>query len=295
MRLRAFDLVEPAPELDDPHAFAVIRPWIDVGSAGSLTLSCLEDGLGSSELARLARPSNFFDLTRYRPNIRREEGRTEVDIPNALATYSKQQGGRDSLFLHLPEPHMMAETYVDSIVELLKAFSVKRYCLIGSVYDMVPHTRPLLVTGRASSLVLQNELDLAKVVPSDYRGPTTILHLLGQKAVELGMETLSLVVHLPNYLGLDEDYRGVARLMEILNPLYGFAMPQADTEKASEQAKQVGQIAEQVMEQEPKWRGALNQLEASYDARVGKREETPLSPQVEKFLHDLESRFEQGQ
>ena len=160
---------------------------------------------------------------------------------------------------------------------------------------MVPHTRPLRVNGRASSLALQNELDLAKVVSSDYRGPTTILHLLGQKAVDLGMETLSLVVHLPNYLGLDEDYRGVARLMEILNSLYGFTMPQAEAEKANEQAKQVGQIAEQIMQQEPKWRGALKQLEARYDARVGKREETRLSPEVEKFLHDLESRFGQGQ
>ena len=67
MKLRAFDLVEPVPELNDPHAFAIIRPWVDVGGVGSLTLSCLEDHLGSSELAKLIRPGNFFDLTRYRP------------------------------------------------------------------------------------------------------------------------------------------------------------------------------------------------------------------------------------
>lgn len=34
MRIGAFELVEPLPELRDPHAFAMIRPWVDVGSVG---------------------------------------------------------------------------------------------------------------------------------------------------------------------------------------------------------------------------------------------------------------------
>ena len=293
MRIRAFDLTEPVPELNEPHAFAVVRPWIDAGSGGSLTLSCLEDIMGGTELGRLRRPGNFFDLTRYRPAVRREEERVDIDIPNAVVSYSKQEGGRDFLFLQLPEPHMLAEIYVDSVLELLKVFSVKRYCLIGSMYDMVPHTRQLLVTGAASNLALQNELDLARVVSSSYEGPTTILHLLGQKVLQLGMETLSLVVHIPNYFNLEEDYRGVARLMEILHSLYGFTMPEADADKAKEQEKQISQLAEQIMQQEPRYRLALEQLENNYDSRFKEEKEgTRLSPEVEKFLQDLDKRFE---
>ena len=295
MRVRAFDLAEPVPELREPHAFAIIPPWIDAGSTGSLTLSCLEGILDGSELGRLRRPGNFFDLTRYRPTVSRDDDRVELDIPNAVVTYGSQAGGSDFLFLRIPEPHMLAEAYVDSVLALLKAFSARRYCLLGSMYDMVPHTRPLLVTGGASNLALQNELDLAGVVSSDYQGPTTVLYLLGQKAVQLGMETISLVVHLPNYLHVAEDYTGVARLMEVLHSLHGFVMPEADAEKANEQAKQVDQIAEQIMQQEPRWRVVLNQLEANYDARVGEREEeTRLSPEVERFLQDLDSRFGQA-
>jgi predicted ATP-grasp superfamily ATP-dependent carboligase len=292
MRIRAFDLIEPVPELNEPHAFVVVRPWIDVGSGGSLTLSCLEDILGDTELGRLRRPGNFFDLTRYRPTVRREEDRVEVDIPNAVISYGKQEEGRDFLFVQLPEPHMLAEIYVDSVLELLKAFSVKRYCLIGSMYDMVPHTRPLLVTGAASNLALQNELDLARVVPSNYQGPTTILSLLGQKVLQSGMETLSLIVHIPNYLNLEEDYRCVARLMEILHSLYGFTIPDADASKAKEQEKQISQLAEQIMKQEPRYRIALEQLEKNYDSRFKEETEgTRLSPEVEKFLQDLDKRF----
>jgi hypothetical protein len=288
MKLRAFDLVEPVPELNEPHAFAIIMPWMDVGDVGSLTLTCLEDALDSSELARLTRPSSFFDLTRYRPTLRREEDRIEVDIPNALVEYSKQEEGHDFIFLHLLEPHMAAEAYVDSVVELLKTFSVKRYCLIGSMYDMVPRTRPPLVTGGASNLALQNALEAAGVLSSDYEGPTSAVGLVGQ-------ETLSLVVHLPSYLTLEEDYRGVVPLMKMLHSLYGFPTPKAIVDTADEQVTEVNQVADQLLEQHPNRRQGLKQLEAHYDARVGEgKEETQLAPEVEKFLLDLENRFRQG-
>lgn len=294
MRLGAFDLVEPVPELNEPHAFAIIRPWIDAGSGGSLTLSCLGDILGDNELGKLRRPGNFFDFTRYRPKVRREENHVDIDIPNAVISYAKQERGHDFILMRLPEPHMLAEIYVGSIVELLKVFSAKRYCLIGSMYDMVPYTRPLLVTGTASNQSLQNEMDLARVVSSNYQGPTTVMSLLGQKVLQLGIETFSLVVHIPNYLSFEEDYRGVVRLMEILHLLYDFKTPEPYADKAKEQEEHVSQLAEQIMQQEPRYRIVLNQLEAHYDARVGKQEETRLSPEIERFLQDLESRFGQG-
>ena len=108
MRLHAFDLVDPVPELNDPHALAVVRPWIDVGSVGSLLLSCLEAHLGSIELAKLARPGNFFDFTRYRPTMTRQENSSEVEVPNTIVSYGRQSGGHDFLFLRLLEPHAMA-------------------------------------------------------------------------------------------------------------------------------------------------------------------------------------------
>jgi len=292
MRFRAFNISEPVPELNAPHALAIIRPWIDLSNVGSLILSCFETYLGSKELARLVRPGNFFDLTRYRPTLLRKENGSEVDIPNAIINYSKQSRGHDFLLLRLLEPHMMAETYVDSVVELLKAFSVKRYCLIGSMYDMVPHTRPLLVTGTASNPVLQNELAVTNVVPSDYQGPTTILSFIGQKALQLGIETCSMIVHLPSYLAMEDDYRGKKRLMEVISSLYNFDMPQADIEKANQQEEQIRQLAEQFMQQEPKYRLMLEQLEATYDSRIKEEKaETRLSPEVEQFQQDVGKRF----
>jgi hypothetical protein len=294
MRLRAFDLNETVPELNEPHALAIIRPWIDVSSVGSLILSCLQAYLGSRELARLARPGNFFDFTRYRPTYNRKENSSEVDVPNTIITYGRQSGGHDFLFLRLLEPHILAEAYIDSVIELFKTFGVKRYCLIGSMYDMVPHTRPLLVTGTASNLGLQNELALANVKHSDYQGPTTILSLIGDRALQLGIVTCNMIVHLPSYLMMEEDCRGEKRLMEVISSLYDFAMPQADIEKADQQEEQVRLIAEQIIQQEPRLGLILKQLEANYDSTMKEEKaETRLSPEVEKFLQDLDRRFRQ--
>jgi len=295
MRLRAFELNEPVPELKEPHALVIFQPWIDVGNVGSLTLSRLESYLNTAELAKLAKPGNFFDFTRYRPTIYLKEDRREVEIPNTTVTCAKGDNGHDFLFLRLLEPHMLAEVYIDSLLELLKIFGVKRYCLLGAMYDMVPYTRPLMVTGVASNLGLQNELSATKVITSNYQGPTTILYLVGQQLLQLGVETLSLIVHLPNYLMMKDDYRGEKRIMEILCSLYNFVMPQADVEKAKEQEEQVKRIADQMVQDDPRLRFIPNQLEANYDSRVKEgEEEVRLSPEVEKFLQEMNRRFRQG-
>ena len=104
MRIGAFELNEPLPELKEPHVFAMVRPWVDVGSVGTLTLNRLERFLGSKELGRLARPGTFFDFTRYRPNMRLVDGKREVKIPNSILRYAITEDGPDYLFLHLMAP-----------------------------------------------------------------------------------------------------------------------------------------------------------------------------------------------
>jgi hypothetical protein len=102
------------------------------------------------------------------------------------------------------------------------------------------------------------------------------------------------MAHLPGYFMMEEDYRGEKRLMEVISSLYGFAVPPEDVEKANQQDEQVRLMAEQIMEQEPRLRLILKQLENNYDSRINEnKEETRLSPEVEKFLHDLEKRFRQ--
>ena len=59
MQIGEFEFLEPIPDLKDPHVIAVLRPWIDVGSVGTLTLNRLERHLRAKELGRLAQPGLF--------------------------------------------------------------------------------------------------------------------------------------------------------------------------------------------------------------------------------------------
>ena len=295
MRIGAFELPEPVPELNEPHALAIIPFWMDAGASANLTLSLLEQTYEAQALARLTRPGEFFDFTRYRPTLSKKEDASKVTLTNAVATYGRRQEGCDFIFLRLPEPHAMAEVYIDSVVELLKYFGIKRYGLLGSVYDMVPYTRPLLVTGSGSNQGLQNSLSDAKVVTNDYEGPTTILHLLAQQMDQSGVETFNVFVHLPGYQTPDNDYRGENKLLEVIGSIYGLPVPQEVIEKAKEQEEQFKQVVEQFLLLRPQLKVMLSQLEENYDARVkDQKHEIHLSPEVEKFLKEMNGRFEQG-
>jgi hypothetical protein len=36
VRIGAFELDEPIPELNEPYAFVILKPWIDVNNVGTL-------------------------------------------------------------------------------------------------------------------------------------------------------------------------------------------------------------------------------------------------------------------
>ena len=64
MQVGAFELSEPLPELQRPLMIAMLKPWIDVGSVGTLALGYLEKQFGAVEVGQLQRPGQFYDFTR---------------------------------------------------------------------------------------------------------------------------------------------------------------------------------------------------------------------------------------
>ena len=191
MRIGAFEVQEPLPELRDPHIFAILQPWIDVGSVGTLTLGTLESQFNATELGRLARPSQFYDLTRYRPMLYRRGGERIVEIPNTIVRYAVGDGGNDFVFLHILEPHSNGEDFVDSLLELADRLNVRRYCQLGAMYGSTPHTRPLLASGQASDPNVQTILERAGVRSSNYEGPTSMMAIATQELVKRGVDTRS--------------------------------------------------------------------------------------------------------
>ena len=300
MRIGAFEIQEPLPELRDPHVFAMIRPWVDVGSVGTLTLNRLERYLGSKELGRLHRPGEFFDFTRYRPNMRLVDNERRVRIPNSIIRYATTENGPDYLFLHLREPHANSEIYTDSILEVVEKFNVKRYCRLGAMYDAVPHTRPLLVTGSLGAVPQLRSVPNLKLRGSTYQGPTTIMNLVSDGIDKLEIEAINFMVHLPQYVQLDEDYNGTARMIEVLSSVYSeIPSDLAPTRRGQRQYRELNAAVERNSDLQ----GLIKQMEDYYDNNEAEGETVPepeqqedavaLSPEIEQFLSELGEEFGQ--
>jgi hypothetical protein len=300
MRIGAFELNEPVPELRDPHVFAMVRPWVDVGSVGTLTLNRLERFMGSKELGRLVRPGTFFDFTRYRPNMRLVDGKREVKIPNSIIRYAITDDGPDYLFLHLMEPHSNGEDYTDSILEVVNHFNVKRYCRLGAMYDAVPHTRPLLVTGSLGDVKQNRPVPNFKVRQSTYQGPTTIMNLLSEGIEKADIESINFMVHLPQYVQLEEDYAGTSRMIEVLSSVYNnIPADLAPLRRGQRQYRELNST----LDKNTELRTLIQQMEAYYDAQLDSEEAskpageatasaTQLSPEIEQFLSELGGRLD---
>lgn len=286
MRLGEFDIAEPEPILRDPHMLVVLRPWIDVGNVGSLSLGRIERHLRSQELGRLYRPGRFYDFTRYRPRSYLVSGTREVTVPNTILRYANPEEGPHLITAHLLEPHLYGEDYSDTLLEIIRHFGVKQYSLIGGMYDMVPHTRPLVVSGIGSGDNVEQDYQAANAKPSTYEGPTTITYTISETAAKMGVETRAFVVHLPQYLNLDDDHQGAARMMNLLCRLYNLPEFIAQTERGQKQYDELTSADGQIPTGD-----VLGRIEELYDNEYGQQElaepTTPLPSSIEEFLQGL--------
>ena len=296
MDIGAFKIQDDIPEITNPYVIAMIKPWVDVGKVGTLTLNRIERFFGATEIGQLAKQGKFFDFTRYRPNMRFVQGKRTMRIPNSFLKHGKSENGQDYLFLHLFEPHANGEEYVESILEIVKQFKVERYCRVGAMYDAVPHTRPILSTGAMGEINQIRQVENLRLRQSSYQGPTTIMNLLAVGIDDLEMETLNFMAHLPQYAQLEEDYSGVSRMIEVLSSIYA-DIPK-DLSPIRRGQRQYRELTKAV-ENNSELKGLIEQMESMYDSdRKSELDESQgdeassLSPEIEDFLDEIGQQLE---
>lgn len=290
MKIGDFKISDNLPKINKPCAIAMLKPWIDVGRVGSLSISQLCKSLNAVEIARLSEPGMFFDFTRYRPYMKLVNDEKILEIPNTIIYHAKDSiSGNNYLFLKIREPHMLGENYANSITEILTHFGVSEYCRIGGMYDSVPHTRPIIVTGTLTEE--QNKLtgDLVSPRRNTYQGPTSIVNLVAEQVTKQGMITTSLMAHLPQYAQLDEDHTATYRLMQVLSSLYGFSDTIYDLEKGEKQYEDL----DLAIEKNPQINSLVKQLEIYYDnvLSLNNSNDEHFSEDVETFLNEMGNRL----
>lgn len=293
MKIASFEIADPIPEISNPRAIAILKPWVDVGNVGTIALNALEKHMESKELGRIERPGTFIDFTRTRPEIRTVEEQRIVITPNTIINYAHYDGtDEDFLFLHLLEPHSMAEDYIDSIVEVLNHFNVRDYCRIGGMYDAVPHTRPLLITGDIDDKYSDDVRNMVSGRGQKYEGPTSIMSNLTQILDEAEIPTSMLMAHLPHYAPVEEDHLGASKLMEVLCAMYDLPNELISSRDDNQQYEAISRL----IAGDGDAQRQIRRLETEYDQAIeADRMNSPninISPGVENFLREMSQRLD---
>jgi len=288
----AFQLEPPDPPLRSPHMVVMLRPWVNVGNVGSIVLGRLNRTFDGQEVGRLVRPGTFYDFTRYRPEMKLVEGERVVTTPNTVIIAARRETPPDLLLVHLLEPHAHSEDFNESVLQVMSTLQVSAYVLVGGMYDSVPHSRPLVVTGSARGWDAAPNLGGVQLRRSSYEGPTSATNQISQQALGNGVRTLSLIVHLPMYLQLENDFTGAARLLEGIAPLYGLGLPPPETEIG---ASQYAQVTPAVLKN-PELAELVARMERDYDSKPGDAPQgnVRLAPEIEKFLEDIRQGGDRG-
>ena len=120
------------------------------------------------------------------------------------------------------------------------------------------------------------------------------MNLVSDGLTKLDMEigTLNFMVHLPQYLQLEEDYAGAARLLEVLSDIYDIPADLLPTQKGKQQ---YGEL-DKAVERNSELQALVKRMESQYDDEEASREREgppsqPLSPEVERFLQEMDQRF----
>lgn len=247
-------------DLRSPILIAAFRGWNDAGEAASFALGYLQTSLNATRFATVP-PEDFFDFQSHRPRIHIENGNTQQPIkwPEIEILSTEPAPERNLILVNGIEPSMRWPTLCNGLLDLAKELGSEMVITLGALLADVPHTRPVRISGLSSPVELLEPLNLRR---PDYQGPTGIVGVLHQMAVERGMTAASLWAAVPHYVGAAPSPNAALALLRAAKSVTGITLDLADLEKA------VSNFEEQVddaVRRNPQASNLVDELERAYD------------------------------
>ncbi len=179
---------------------AAFEGWNDAGDAATDLVDLVCSQSGAEELDGLL-DDEVYDYQFTRPVVRRDdEGRGTLEWPRTRvlrAVLSGEGPGVELLVLRGVEPSFRWRSFTQQILDLASAHEVDAVVTLGALLADVPHTRPLPAT--PSSPLPELREALAARRPT-YEGPTGIVGVVTDSAVQAGLPTVSVWVAVPHYV-----------------------------------------------------------------------------------------------
>lgn len=248
MKEKLYELWEE-PKAQENYMLVGWRQWADAGSISSELPRYLVKQTKARKIGEI-RPDNFYlfqfpgthDLVR--PVIRFEKGRPmSLDVPRNEIFYSGDHT-KGIVFLTGDEPHLNAEQYVTTILDIAESLGVKRIVSFGGVYGEMPYDKERFIACIYSLPKLLEEITDLAVNLSDYQGGASIGSYLCRRAGERDVEFVGFYAFVPTYdfskvsqigntIRIENDYMAWLGVMRRVTYMLDLDLDLLDLEKKS--------------------------------------------------------------
>jgi len=248
-------VVHDRPALRRPVFVMAFAGWNDAGQSATTAVRFLAEQLGAQPYASFD-PEDFYDFTVTRPHVRLVAGAqraiqwTTFDLVAATVATAEH----DFVFGWGPEPHLKWKTFCAAILDAAREHDGSLIVTLGGFLAEVLYSRPVAVTGFATSADLLRRIDVGN---TRYEGPTGIVGVLGDACRSAGLRHLSLWAALPHYIAALPNPRGALALL--LRLVEAIKVP-VDLQPLQTAAAEFEQSVDEAVSKDPKLSAYIREL-----------------------------------
>ncbi|MHB1517563.1 MAG: proteasome assembly chaperone family protein [Acidimicrobiales bacterium] len=276
--------------LQNPVMVVALDGWVDAGMGASTAAAELRKLSPTTHVATFD-SEPVIDQRARRPVARIEDGiTTELTWPTIKLEAGKDKVGADLLYLTGPEPDFLWPTFIEAVVQLVRAFGVRIVIGLGAFPAPTPHTRPV----RLASTVPPQSADLAGrigTVQGTLEVPAGMQAALEVALGKAGIPIIGLWARVPHYVSAMPYPEASAALIDGLCSVTGVVVDTAALRSAGDATRR--QIDE-LISANPDHLEMVRRLEAALDSQettpMGLEGEVPsgdeIAAELERFLRN---------
>lgn len=220
--------LEDVPELNNPVMIAAFEGWNDAGDAASAVVEHLIDAWDAEPVAALD-PEDYYDFQVNRPRVLADGTKRRISWRTTrILVATDTPLGRDVVLVHGVEPSFRWRAFAIELMEFAQAADVQLVITLGALMADVAHTRPIPVTATSDQEEVRHRFD---VEISSYEGPTGIVGVLADAAVQVGIPSVSAWAAIPHYAGHTPSPKATAALLSRLESLLDAPIDHADLDE----------------------------------------------------------------
>jgi predicted ATP-grasp superfamily ATP-dependent carboligase len=271
------------PQLRRPALVVAFEGWSDAGDAATSSLSYLRSQLDATDFASID-PEEFFDFQAHRPIVKLNDAEIrEIVWPQTRFSFATVPAAeRDVVLLQGVEPSMRWATFTSLIIDVARTVEADIVVGLGALLAGRPHTRPIRVTGTATTPALASRFGLAT---PRYEGPTGILGVLMDACRQADLPAVTLWAWVPHYLQGTPSPGASLSLLQRLASLIDLSIDLSDLE---ERTRSHRSRIEEAVGSDPEIATTVEELERQADAED--MTEMPsaddLAAEVEQYLRN---------